>query len=232
MEKLINAKIKELTDSGKLDEIVTKQTTEFINGIIKDTLSSYGDASSSFKKKLQEDVLNGIQKLDFVQYSKSLVDLMEAELNKTVLSMAIEPIKEVIKNFTGELEKKEWKLSEIIQRFLEEEVIPDEHGESGEIAFIYNKSSYGTIYVSFHKDNKLDTLRGSGRERYNCKYRLMIDSGTKQLYSPNIDGMPTHPIKEMGGLYGFDLFLFKLYATKCTIDCDFDNIETEWSTYD
>jgi hypothetical protein len=225
MQELINAKLKELTDNGKLDEIITKQTTDFINGIIKDALSSYGDVGSAYKKKLQATLLEGLDKLDFVQYSKSLIDLVEAELNKSVLSIAIEPAKEMIKSFTGELEKKHWKLSEIIEKYKQEEVIPDEHGESGEIAFIHEVSDYGTVYVSFSESSK------KVDKRYQCKYRLMIDRKTNKLYSPNIDGMPTHPIKEMGGLYGFDLFLFKLYAMECTIECDVHNVETEWSTY-
>lgn len=176
MQELINAKLKELTDNGKLDEIVTKQTTDFINSIIRDSLSSYGDVSSAFKKKLQESLLGGLEKIDFVQYSKILIDLVESELNKSVLSIAIESAKEMIKNFVGDLEKKEWKLSEIIEKYKEEEVIPDEHGESGEIAFIYEISDYGTIHVAF--DEKSD----KGHARYNCKYQLMIDSKTKKLY--------------------------------------------------
>ena len=38
MEKLINAKFKELTENGKFDELVTKQVTNFINGVISDSL--------------------------------------------------------------------------------------------------------------------------------------------------------------------------------------------------
>ena len=97
---------------------------------------------------------------------------MEAELNKSVVEFGIEPAREMIKDFVGSLEKKEWKLSEIIERYKEMEVIPDDKHEEGEIAFIYEKCDYGTIYVSF------DEEKGKKVERYNCKYRLMIDNKT------------------------------------------------------
>ena len=225
MQDLINAKIKELTENGKLDEIVTKEATNFIKNIVNDVLSSYGDVGKMYKEKLKESLLGGLEKLDFVQYSKSLTDIIEAELNKSVIEIGIAPAIEMIQSFIGNLEKKEWTLSEIIEKYKDEEVIPDEHGESGEISFLYEKSDYGTEYVSFDKKDNY-------KNRYECKYRLMIDAKSKKLYSPNVDGIRVHPITEMGGLYGFDLFLFKLYAMGCTIECDAGNVDTSWSTYD
>lgn len=224
MEKLISDKIKELTENGKLDEIVTKQVTGFINGIINDSLSSWSDVNKSFKEKLNAKIIEGFEKLDFVQYSKTLTDLVEFELNKSVVEIGIAPAKEMIKNFVGALDKKEWKLSEIIEKYKEEEVIPDERGESGEIAFIHEVSDYGTIYIAFDESTEKKT------HRYQCKYKLMIDGKSKSLYSPTIEGSALHPVTEIG-LRGFDLFLFKLYAMGCTVECDLGNIETEWSTY-
>lgn len=224
MEKLINDKFKELSENGKLDDIVTKQVTNFITGIINDSLSSWSEVNKSFKEKLNTKIIEGFEKLDFIQYSKILTDLVESELNKSIVEFGITPAKEMIKNFVGALEKKEWKLSEIIEKFKDEEVIPEEHNDSGEIAFIREVSDYGTIYIGFCESNKNIT------HRYQCKYQLMIDSKTKKLYSPTIDGVASHPINDIC-LYGFDLFIFKLYAMGCTIDCDFDDVETEWSTY-
>lgn len=223
MENLINEKLKELTDNGKLDEIITKSTTNFVQKIVDDVLSSYGDVGKKYNEKIKTKLLEGIERLDFVQYSKSITDLIESELNKTVIEIGIKPAQEMIRSFVGDLEKKEWKLSEIIEKYKDEEVIPDEHGESGTIEFIHKKSEYGTTYISFDEEDK-------GKERYNCKYKLMIDK-EGYLYPPNVDGTPTHPIKEMGGLYGFDLFLFKLYAMKCKIICDINNVEVDWPTY-
>ncbi len=224
MQELINAKIKELTENGKLDEIVTKEAINFIQNTVKNVLGSYGDVSKLFENKLKEQIMNKIETLDLVEYSKTLSDLIEAELNKSIVSIGLDPIKEMINKFTGSLEKKEWRVSEIIQKFIEEEVITNSEGNEGEIAFISEESDYGTVYISFDKDNSL-------KHRYQQKYRMMIDYKTKKLYSPSVDGIGIHPITEMGGLYGFDLFLFKLYAMGCTIECDIREVETGWSTH-
>jgi hypothetical protein len=221
MQELINAKFKELTENGKLDEIVTQRVTQFINETVKDSLSSYGDVSKVFKEKMNTHIIEGFQKMDFITYSKALTDLVKEELDKSVIQYALEPAKEMIQEFVGALDKTEWKLSEIIQKFIESEVIPGDRNESGSIAFHYEKSEYGTIYIGFDKDKQ--------SKRYSCNYRLMIDSRDGKLYPPTIDNKKATATSTF---YGFDLFLFKLYAMKCTIIVDEENVDTEWSTYD
>lgn len=225
MEQLINAKIKELTENGKLDEIVTNSAVKFIQEMVKYVLSPYGEVSKQYKATLQEKVLSGIATLDFIQYSKTLTDLVESELNKSIVEHAINPAKEMLNTFVGALEKKHWKLSEIIEEYKEKEVRYLNDNQSGEIQFIYEVSDYGTVHVAFDKEEDK-----KGR-RYSCKYRLMIDAKTNKLYAPTVDGLGVNPITEMGGLYGFDLFLFKLYAMGCTIELDHHNVDPEWSTY-
>lgn len=223
MENLINDKIKELSESGKLDEIVTKRVVEFVDGIIKDSLSSLGEANKSFKEKLNAKIIEGFEKLDFVQYSKTLIDLVEYELNKSVVEIGAAPAREMIKKFVGALEKKEWKLSEIIEKY-KEAVISGSFEESGEIGFLYEVSDYGTEFVSFDETNE------KKKHRYQYKYKLMIDEKTMKIYSLTVEGKVLHPVTEIG-LSGFDLFLFKLYAIGCTVECDIKNVETAWSTY-
>jgi len=173
---------------------------------------------------LEENLLHGMDKIDFVLFSKSITDLIESELNKTVIAIAIEPCKKMINDFVSNLEKKEWKLSEIIELYKEREVIPEANNESGEIAFVHEVSDYGTIWVGFGEESK------GTNHRYQCKYRIGIDAKSRQMYSPIIDDKVVHPLNECG-IYGFDLFLFKLYATGCTIIDDYENVETGWSTY-
>lgn len=223
MEKLILKKFDELTKTGELDKIVTKRVESFIDDVVRDSLSNYGDVNKLFKEQLNSKLKEGFEKMDFVQYSKTLIDLVESELNKSVIEIGIAPIKEMINRFTGSLEKKEWKLSEIIQKYIDEEVMSEEEGESGEIAFVYEVSQYGSIFVGFDESIK------NRNHLYLCKYRLMINKESKKLYSPTVERKLLHPVTEVG-LRGFDLFLFKLYATDCTIDCDFDNVETTWET--
>jgi len=226
MEDLIIEKFKSLTESGKLDEIVTKQVTSFIDSTIRDSLSSYSDVRKSFKEKLNSKIIESFEKLDFVQYSKTLTDLIESELTNSVIEIGIAPAKEMIQNFVGSLEKKEWKLSEIIEKYKEAEVIPQGGShDSGQIAFIGKRSEYGSFFIGFDEEESVKK-----QHTFQCKYQLMVDAKTNKLYSPTIQGVDLHPLNKFG-IRGFDLFLFKLYAMGCTVVCDVDDIDVYWSTY-
>jgi len=146
---------------------------------------------------------------------------VKEELDKSVIQYGLEPAKEMIKEFVGALDKKEWKISEIIQKFIESEVMPDDRNESGTISFNCETTDYGTIFISFDEEES--------KKRYTCDYQLMIDKKGK-LYSPTIKGNRLTATSE--NLYGFDLFIFKLYAMGCIIEVDGENVDTGWSTYD
>jgi len=225
MQDLITKKVEEITANGKLDEIVTKEVTQAMQETVRNVLRSYGDVGKALEEKLKNDVMGGIEKLDFVQYAQTLTDLVQSSLNQSIVEYGVAPAKEAINKFVGALEKKEWKLSEIIEKFIESEVIEDDsHGESGEISFFVKKTDYGSTWIGFDKEEDKSS-------DYNCDYRLAINNKDKKLWLFSKESNKISPLTE-SNLHGFDLFLYKLYACKCTIEIDESNCETEWSTYD
>lgn len=223
MQELITKKVEELTTNGKLDEIITKEVTAAMQNTVRDVLRSYGDVGKALEEKLRKDILGSIEKLDFVQYSQTIIDLMQSSLNQSIVEYGVEPAKEVINKFVGALEKKEWKLSEIIEKFKEQEVDEDERDESGTISLVVRPSNYGSIWIGF--DMKEDIS-----EDYKCKYRISVKEKDKKLWYFTNEKEKLTPLTE-SNLTGFDLFLFKLYACKCTIEIDERNCDLEWSTY-
>jgi hypothetical protein len=224
MQELITKKVEEITANGKLDEIVTKEVTAAIQNTVRDVLRSYGDVGKALENKLKNDIMAGIDKLDFIQYSQSLLDLISSTLNKSVAEFGIEPAKEMLNKFVGSLEKKEWKLSEIIEKFKESEIDDDSHGESGEITLIVRPSSYGSVWIGFD-------FKGGVDYEHRCKYRISVDEKDKKLWYFTNEKEKLTPLSE-SNLSGFDLFLFKLYACQCTVIVDESDCDLEWSTYD
>lgn len=218
MKDLILNKLEELSTNGKLDESVTKQVSGFINDIIKDTLSSWSDVNKEFKRKLNEEILAQSSKINFTSHAILISELIANELNKTVLEIAIDPIKKIISDVTESLEKREWKLSEIIAKFIESEVIPDDTYGHGEILYKLEYSSYDYKYVIFDEDAKTRSP----------KYRIMLNKDNK-VCTPSVDSERLNAITGLN-LYRFDMFIFKLYASGCTIILDEDEVETTWST--
>jgi len=225
MQDLITKKIEEITANGKLDEIITKEVTEAMQRTVRDVLRSYGDVGKALEEKLKKDIMSNIDNLDFVEYAQSLTNLVESTLNKSIVEYGIEPAKEAINRFVGALEKKEWKLSEIIEKF-KESYIEDEskdENESGEIALFVRKNDYGSTWIGFDGNEKIDY-------EYKCKYRISVNDKDKRLWYFTNEDEKLSPLTE-SNLTGFDLFLFKLYACKCTIEIDENKCDREWSTY-
>lgn len=223
MQELINNKIKELTENGELDKIITKEATTFLQNTVNKTLASYGDVTKKFEEKLKVAVMDGIERLDFISYAQTISDMVQSELNKSVVEFGIAPAREMLKSFTGELEKKEWKLSEIIAKFITMEVEKDGEQDSGEISLLVEKSDYGTYWIGFDENS-------DKTYRHHCRYQLAINAKDKRLWSITIDKDHVSPLTDTP-VSGFALFLFKLYAMKCTVEVDDSACELEWSTY-
>lgn len=223
MQELITKKLEELTSNGKLDEIITKEITAALQNTAREALRSYGEVGKALEEKLKKELLSNIAGLDFTQYAKTMTDLMESSLNKSIIEYGIEPAKEMINRFVGQLEKKEWKLSEVIEKFKESFVNEDDRDESGVISLVVKPSSYGSVWIGF------DEKEGQNSD-YNCKYRLSVDDKTNRMWYFTNDKEKITPLTE-SNLTGFDFFLFKLYACQCTLILDEEECDLEWSTY-
>ncbi|MBA4509962.1 hypothetical protein H1057_18250, partial [Clostridium sporogenes] len=112
--------------------------------------------------------------------------------------------------------KEEYTLSEIIEKLKGEDYREEwEHDEGDKITLIIqNRSSgYKHIYLSENEDE----------EEYSCDYQIDINKEGKP-YSIKLRGDEIDKNKILGGLYGLDKLLFKIYAhgSKIILDCGDD----------
>lgn len=226
IDQIVNDKLKELIEKGEVDKIVEDHLKKAINGIIENKVRSYGEVGKALEKKISEALMGGIEKIDFTTYRTAVIEVIQTHLNGTFLEHAIKPIEDTVNNFMDVLEKKQWKLSEIIQKFIEMEIIKDEDpNQSGEISLIIKESDYGTVWIGFDEDS-------GKRSDHDCKYRIALnlhrEKKDNKMWYFSIDDKPVSPMKT-SSIHGFDEFLFKLYANR--VEVIVDDCETEWSTY-
>jgi len=225
IDEIVNNKLKELIEKGEVDKIVEDQLKKAINGIIENTVRRYGEVGKALEKKISETLMSGIDKLDFVMYRTAVLEVIQKQLNGTFLEHAVKPVEKMVSEFMDVLEKKEWNLSEIIEKFIEMEVISDKDPhESGEISLVVKQSDHGTAWIGFDEDEGKD-------KDYNCKYRIAVhlNKNDNKLWYFSIDDKPVSPSKT-SSIHGFEEFLFKLYANGVSVIID--ECDTSWSTYD
>ena len=212
IKETVQSELTNLVDSGKVQEIIREQLEKTIKSTFSDLLRDCSDFGKNLKDKLSQAMDIDLTKLTLLNYNTIVTDIVKAELDKSILQHVQIPITEAIRQIASPLEKKEWLLSEIIEKFIEEEVEKDAY--DGSITLIVDDGRYGTTHVSFDKEED--------KKEYNCEYRLSIRNETGTLWSFNIGSYKTvSQDQRQGPIHGsFDNFIFKLYASGCTIKLD------------
>jgi len=209
--KLIISKVQEIETSGKLDEIIEKNVLDVLNEIVHDSFSWNGVAKKSIEDALKDKLGVSLGNVKIPQYQKLVSDIVNKQLNNTVAADLQHNIETVINSFTESLEKKEWKLSEIITEFIScidksyDGEMDDQYGCCS--LHINNDGAFCHIY--FDKDEDV--------EKYQCKQHLFIYKN--KLSSATIDEVPFSPFN-MRLIGDFTRFMFNLYCNNVTIIVD------------
>ena len=154
-----------------------------------------------------------LESLGLEGYNSLALAAIKEELDKCITIQGIEKIKETTKEILSDV-KPEYTLSEIIECLkgasLKEEY---EYDEGDSIALIINgeEDGYKHIYLSEEEPY--------GKSKYNYDYQIDINREGKP-YSIKLKGKEIDKNKILGGLYGLDELLFKIYASGSKIILD------------
>lgn len=220
IEKIVNEKFSEIVSSGKIEKMILDVLEKSIKSIIDECLRAYGDFGDVIKKKIKESLKIGDMDLDFPSYNQLVCNWITEIVNKQIITTGKEQIQENIKKFFVPLEKSEYKISEIVEKF-KKNIFDESDGEQ-EITFIEQRSDYG--YVHFYLGEK------KKKEKYQCEIKIDIDKDG-YIYNARIDGIDADKIK-LKPLYGFDSFIFQLFAAKIKIINDNENVDITYCPYE
>lgn len=219
LQSVIQKEFNAIVDAGTVNKIINAQLEATVKNIFNDMLRDYSDFGKELKKAVGEALKIDLTKLTILDYNSIVCKIVTEQLDKCVLESIAEPVSKHIQSYMGALEKKEWKLSEIIEQYIDH--LKTEDNSSGEITLIVNTDNWGTWHVYFDED--------SDKKNYDCEFQLDIDKSGK-VYS--FQAGKYHPHKgdlREAPIHGsFDAFMFKLYAGEAIIINDEGYCETEW----
>lgn len=212
IQVIVQQQLEKIINGGKLEDIVRAKIEKTVEEVVQDLVRSYSDFGKGLKEEINKAFKIDFEKISAVDYNHIVVTIVKEHLDKRLLESVKEPIAKEIDEYLGPLEKKEWKLSEIIERFKQEE-IEDRH-DGGEITLHVEKSSYGSTHISFDKE--------AGKRRHDCEFDLSLSTKTgipyifrAGKYNPHNGDLRT------SSLHGaFEKFLFRLYAQRVSITVD------------
>ena len=217
--KLITAKVQEIESTGKLDKIIEKHVLNCLESVVKDSFQWQGEAKKQIEAALKGKLGISLENVNIPQYQKMVSDIVNKQLNETIVSDLQTDIERVVNDITEVLEKKEWKLSEIIEAFIEgldtsyDGEMESQYGECS----LHVKSDRSFTHIYFDKE--------SDKESYECGNRLFMYKG--ELSSAIVDNKPFSPFQTRV-LGSFEKFMFKLYCNNVTIILDESDCELEY----
>lgn len=214
IQVIVQQQLEKIIQEGKLEAIVRSKVEKTIEEIVQDTVRSYSDFGKGLKEEINKAFKIDFEKISAVDYNHIVCSIVKEHLDKRLVEYAKEPITNEIDEYLGPLEKKEWKLSEIIDRFKKEELTDSDKFDGGEITLHVEKSNYGSTHISFDKDND--------KKRYDCEFEMSLDTKTGVPYSFRAGSWKPHNGNlRMASLNGaFEKFFFRLYAQKAVITVD------------
>lgn len=225
LQETIQDQLNKLIDNGTVEKIISDRLTETIKETMNDLLRGWSDFGKQLKEAVSKSLNINLEKLSFMDYNTIVSGIVKEHLDKSLAEHVAAPIEEMIKSYTGGLEKKEWKLSEVIEKFIKQ-VRDDSSDIDGEIYIHVEESDYGSYYVYFDEDKNT--------KPNNCEYRLYIDAKSKKIFSFQAGNYKpfTGDLRQQPVHSGFDSFIFKLWAYQAKIDIDESDCENKWSKID
>ncbi|SEC45136.1 hypothetical protein SAMN04489761_3029 [Tenacibaculum sp. MAR_2009_124] len=217
--KLISNKVKEIADDGKLSEIVEKHTIDCIDSIIKDVFRWNGEGKKAIEEAVKSKLDLPLEEINVSRYNKAISNIIEHNLNNSALEIAKNDIKEAIDKVTGVLDKKEFTLSEIIEKYIDsidKSYDGDMEDEYGELSFhVESSGSFTRIYF----DQKSD------KNFWECENSIGLHNS--KIFTAKSNGVDFSPFT-ISPFNGFESYLFQLYANNVTVIIDESKVETEY----
>lgn len=221
--KLITQKVEEVESSGKLEEIVEKHVLSCLEDVVRDSFQWSGSAKKSIEEALKDKLNINPENLNLSRYQKIVTSIVEEHVNNTIVKNLGDEIRTAVDKITEPIEKKEWKLSEIIDEFTEsidKSYDGDMEDQYGECTLIAETSrSFTRIYFDM----------GTDVDKYRCKNKIHVHEG--KIFHAELDGKIFSPFS-IYSMDNFESFIFKLYCNNVQLVIDEDECELNYHRED
>lgn len=217
LNKIVNDALVELEKERFVETAVKKRLEKTIEEIIDDTFRRWGTFGENLKSYIDKNLNVNIENLGIEGYNTLALKAIQEELDKVITTQGIEKIKDTTREILSDV-KSEYTLSEIIEALKEENLKEEyEFDEEDTIAIIIegDEDGYKHIYLSLEEPKSI-----YGRvSKHSYDYQIAINRLGKP-YSIKLKNNEIDTKKILGGLYGLDRLLFKIFSSGAKIILD------------
>lgn len=220
LQEVVQSQLEKSINEGFFEKTVKKQVESLIEGVTSDFFRTYSDFGKGLQKHIQSQLQVSFENVELTTYNMMICEMIRKELEGSIGETALPQIQSYIKGTLGLLEKQEWKLSEILEKFVKDELDSDFEGE---FTLHIETSSYGYTHIYLGKEED--------ERKTDCEFELDIDNkGTvyyfriKDYRSVDAENLKLDKQPITGS---FDRFIFNLYASGAKVILDKENCSNE-----
>lgn len=228
LSEMIQDSCKSLSDSGKIEEMVSKGVEKLVSDILSRELESYSDFGKNLKEHIKLSLGVDFSKLGISGYNDHIIRVIgeimdkkmhgesKAKLEAAISEMLVDPPKEI-------------KLSEIISKFKEHF---NEAAQEGNIeqmtCLVEDRNDKFFTYISMDKEE--------GKEKYQCAYRFGLslnrETGVRTVYTMILDGENLKKGLFVGPFYSLERLMYQMHCcgTSVILDVEDHEMDLEYDT--
>jgi hypothetical protein len=216
LENIIQEKVNELVASCAIEKMVETHISKTIDEILKDLFREYSDFGKKVKEAIGNKMDIDLSKLNIDSYTGMVCQIIEQQLNKTSFATAATAINEHVAKVLQQIEKKHWKLSEIVHKYIE-----SQYGDDVRADLDIKEETYGNyIYLGERSSNSNSYL---GSRQKNHDITLHMDKKDNKIFAVSSRGKHISPLTET--LNAWEIFLMQLWVNGCTVEIDEDEAQ-------
>ncbi|MGG1651363.1 hypothetical protein [Paenibacillus sp. NRS-1780] len=226
LNKIINNTLAEIQHEGFVEQVVKKRVQETITKIVDDVFGTWGDFKKNLEKEVESSLKVNFSELGLSGYNQLVLSTVKESLDQALHIQGVEKMKERMDDLLSNA-KPEYKLSELIKEF-KESVNEDHEYDDEEISFHVRNLSH-IIFIDFDKE--------SDKGEHSCEYGITVskESGTVSNVRLRSDYRPDREMDKkniLGGFYGFEDTLFKMFAAGSKLIVDEEAVDMYYESND
>lgn len=205
-------KINKFVTDGTVDQMIENQIKKTLESTVTDVFRDYSDFGKDLKKTISEKLKVNLEEIDIPTYSNIVCKVIQDTLMTTSLESSIAKIKATVEQFINQIEKKTWKLSEIIKNYLK-----DVNYREQDAVYEVKDPEYSSYWV--YIGSKKEKSSYLGRSDYDV--RILVNTKTNVISNVWYENKPLTGLT-VNKNWGFDGFLMSLWINECVLEIDED----------
>lgn len=201
-------KITKFVSDGTVDTLIENQIRKTLESTVNEAFREYSEFGQDLKKTISAKLKVNLEQIDIPMYSNTICKVIQDTLIATSLEPSIKRIQESVENCINQIEKKNWKLSELIQKYL-----ADNYGTE-DATYKIEESQYSNywVYIGTRK-------AGYSSSNYDKELKFIVDEKTNKIRNVWYKNQPLNGLK-VESLWNFEMFLMGLWINECVLEID------------